>query len=41
MKDEMWAMIRKMKSGPFSTSVELLEALEDFGTDKTATLFKL
>ena len=40
---EIWAAIRKMKlgkrTGPDSISVELLEPLEDYGIDKTTTLF--
>ena len=42
MKDEIRAAIRKMKlinaTGPVSISVELLEALEDYGIDKISTL---
>ena len=42
MKDEIWAAIRKMKlgkaTGPDSISVELLEALEDYGINKITTL---
>ena len=41
-KDEIRAAIRKIKSGkatgPDNISVELLEALEDYGTDKITTL---
>ena len=42
MKNEIVAAMRKMKSGkatgPDSISVELLEALEDYGIDKITTL---
>ena len=42
MKDEIRAAIRRMKlgkaTGPGSISVELLEALEDYGIDKITTL---
>ena len=44
MKDEIWATIRKMKSGkatgPDSISVELLKVLENHGTDKITTIVK-
>ena len=42
MKDEIRAAIRKMKlgkaTGPDTVSVELLEALEDYGIDQIKTL---
>ena len=42
VKDGIWAALRKMKLGkatsPDSISVELLEALEDYDTDKITTL---
>ena len=40
MKDEIRAAIGTVKStGPDSISVGLLEALEDYGIDKIATVF--
>ena len=44
MKDQIWAAIRKMKldkaTSPHRISVELLEALEDYGIDKITKLLK-